>query len=48
MVIGRGVVVPDGKISKIYDYAACLYPLGFVSERTYYFTEESVDKVLLW
>ena len=46
MVIGRGVVVPDGKISKIYDYAACLYPLGFVSERTYYFNEENVDKVL--
>ncbi|HEM4666097.1 DUF4176 domain-containing protein [Streptococcus suis] len=46
MIISRGVVVEDGGKSVLFDYSASLYPLGINPEKTYYFNQENIDKII--
>lgn len=46
MILNRGTIIEGEKGQVMYDYSACTYPVGLVPEKTYYFNEENVDKVI--
>ena len=40
MVLNRGPLMENENVQLMYDYSACIYPLGLVPEKTFYFNEE--------
>lgn len=46
MIISRGVVVEEGGQNVLFDYSASLYPLGINPDKTYYFNQENIDKIV--
>lgn len=46
MITNRVPIVNLGDGEVYFDYAACLYPIGFSPEQVYYFNEENIDKVI--
>ena len=46
MIVARGNIIEENKEQIIYDYGACIYPMGLDIENLYYFNEEDIDKVV--
>ncbi|HEL9639726.1 DUF4176 domain-containing protein [Streptococcus suis] len=46
MIISRGVIVKEEGENVLFDYSASLYPLGVNPDKTYYFNQENIDKVI--
>ncbi|EJO5346908.1 DUF4176 domain-containing protein [Clostridium botulinum] len=46
MILNRGAIIETEGEKQIFDYSACLYPQGLISENIFYFNEENIDKVL--
>lgn len=46
MIVNRGVLVKKEDKTLLYDYSACLYPMGYAPDHTFYFNEENIDKVI--
>ena len=47
-IIGRAPIITNENQSKavIFDYAACLYPIGLDIENTFYFNQEDVEQII--
>ena len=46
MILNRGPQIElEGKV-QMFDYSACVYPIGLVTEQALYFNAENIDKVL--
>jgi len=46
LIVARGVVLNVEDKQRFYDYGACLYPEGLISERILYFNDTDIDKVV--
>lgn len=46
MILNRAAIIEKEGEKQIFDYSACLYPQGLISENIFYFNEENIDKVL--
>lgn len=46
MILNRGAIIQKDNQDIVYDYSACVYPIGFSPEHTYYFNEENIDKIV--
>jgi len=46
MVLNRGSLMENENVQLMYDYSACIYPLGLVPEKTFYFNEENIDRII--
>jgi len=46
MVLNRGPLMESEEGQLTYDYSACIYPLGLVPEKTFYFNEENIDRII--
>ncbi|PHK48724.1 DUF4176 domain-containing protein [Staphylococcus edaphicus] len=46
MILNRGPVVDIDNQQYIFDYSACIYPLGLVEDQVFYFNEENIDRVI--
>ncbi len=46
MVTSRGAFNENEEKMILFDYSACIYPLGVDAEEVYSFNEENIDKVI--
>jgi len=46
MILNRGPQIKPEEEVQIFDYSACLYPVGLVREKILYFNAENVDRIL--
>ena len=46
MILNRGPQIEiDGEV-QMFDYSACIYPVGLVAEQLLYFNSENIDRIL--
>jgi hypothetical protein len=46
MILNRGSMFEvDGEV-KIFDYSACIYPIGLIPNKVFYFNQENIDKIV--
>jgi len=46
MILNRGPQIElDGGV-QLFDYSACVYPVGLVADQIFYFNAENIDRVL--
>lgn len=45
MIMGHGLSVKDGEETYFFDYAAVLYPEGFIGQDMLYFNHEDIETV---
>jgi hypothetical protein len=46
MILNRGPIIELDGQQKMFDYSACVYPQGLVSDSVLYFNEENIDEVI--
>ncbi|WP_323703664.1 DUF4176 domain-containing protein [Mammaliicoccus sp. Dog046] len=46
MILNRGPIIETDDQKYIFDYSACVYPLGLVEDEVYYFNEDNIDRVI--
>ncbi|QXE01474.1 DUF4176 domain-containing protein [Terribacillus sp. DMT04] len=46
MILNRGPIIELDGNQKLFDYSACVYPVGLVHDNVLYFNKENIDEVL--